>query len=151
MPTTIKGLLIFFATLADKDNLSSRVIWQLSRPFNEGAASRVVSWQLLAGVMQSLRELILPCLPCLLQIPLEAVFLVGHWCVLDKDSGKKSFRNSFGLFWQEWCFKLSLLTEQSVSFNTHHFYTRLLIDVMVHPKFSSELLTNSSWGTLPTS
>lgn len=72
MPTTIKGLLIFFAILADKDNLSLRVIWQLSRSFNEGAASRVVSWQLLAGVMQSLRELIPSCLPCLPQIPLEA-------------------------------------------------------------------------------
>lgn len=78
MPTTIKGLLIFFTTLADKANLSLKVIWQLSRPFNEGAASRVVFWQLLAGVMQSLRELIPPCVPCLPQIPFEAIFLVGH-------------------------------------------------------------------------
>lgn len=87
VPTTIKGLLIFFTALADKDNLSLRVIWQLSRPFNEGAASWVVSWQLLAAVMQSLKELRALCLPCLPQIPLEGVFLVGHWCIL-KDIGK---------------------------------------------------------------
>lgn len=72
-----KRIINFFTTLADKDNLSLRVIWQLARPFNEGAASRVVSWQLLAVVMQSLRELIPPCLafPASPRFLLELSFL----------------------------------------------------------------------------
>lgn len=70
-----KRIINFFTTLADKDNLSLRVIWQLTRPFNEGAASRVVSWQLLAGVMQSLRELIPLALPASPRFLLELSFL----------------------------------------------------------------------------
>lgn len=147
MPTTIKGLLIFFTSLTDKDNLSLRVIWQLSRPFNEGAASRVVSLQFL----------VVSCRVWGIWAPLTFPaprFLLKLSFLWDTDVylrilAKSPLETILGFLTREWCFKLSLQTEQSVSFDTHQFYTRLLVDVMVHPKFGSELLTNSSWGTLP--
>lgn len=150
VPTTIKGLLIFFTTLADKDNLSLRVIWQLPRPFNEGAEAE---WFLGSSLLVSCRVWgnWAP-----VAFPASSRFLLKPCFLWDTDEylrilAKSPLETVLGFLTRGWCFKLSLLTEQSVSFSTHQFYSRILVGVMVHPKFGSELLTNSHWGTLPMS